>query len=167
MDITLWYAIALGALVALYVTSFLILTFLTKIGPHARILFKKHVYYPQLPKILRGSEKMTRFDFLLTILFLIGLVCCTTVEVHDVAGLRRRSGMISIINLIPLSAGAHMNFLTNACGIRLDVYGRIHRWLGRVAVIEGLVHTIAAVSLQMPDLQVRSDVAGLTVSLLF
>ena len=176
MDITQWYAIALGGLVALYVISFSLLTISKKIGPRAKFQFKqigtdakrqflKHLYYPQIPKALRGSEKTTRFDLLLTIIFLIGIVCSTTIRVHDTAGLRRRSGMISIINLIPLSGGAHMNFLANACGIRLDVYGRIHRWLGRIAVVEGLVHVIAAVSLQKPDLHMLSDMAGLTVSL--
>ena len=114
---------------------------------------------------MRGSEKTTRFDLLLTIIFLIGMVYCTAIRVHDIAGLIRRSGVISIINLIPLSIGAHMNFLTNACGIRLGVYGRIHRWLGRVAVVEGLVHAIAAVSLQKLDLHMLSDIAGLIVSL--
>ncbi|KIW79846.1 hypothetical protein Z517_06461 [Fonsecaea pedrosoi CBS 271.37] len=175
MDVTQWYATALGGLVVLYVISFSLLTVFKKIGPGAKFQFKKigthvkrqflkHVYYPQIPKALRGSEKTTRFDLLLTIIFLIGIVCSTTIRVEDTAGLRRRSGVISIINLIPLFGGAHMNFLTNACGIRLDVYRRIHRWLGRVAVVEGLVHVIAGVSLQKPDLHVLSDIAGLTAT---
>jgi len=93
------------------------------------------------------------------------MVYYTAIRVHNTVGLIRRSGVISIINLIPLSVGAYMNFLTNAYGIRLGVYGRIHRWLGRVAVVEGLVYAIAAVSLQKPDLYVLSDIAGLIVSL--
>lgn len=101
---------------------------------------------------------------MVTIIVLVGMVVCTTIGVHDISGLRRRSGMIAMINLVPLSPGAHMNFLVNFCGIRLGDYGRIHRWLGRMAIVEGIVHTVAALSMKRPDLDMLSDIGGLMVS---
>ena len=71
---------------------------------------------------------------------------------------------MSTINLIPLSLGGQINLIASRYRIRLGAYARIHRWLGKVAIVEGLVHTVAAVSLQKPNLRVQSDVAALIVS---
>ncbi|EXJ56217.1 uncharacterized protein A1O5_12673 [Cladophialophora psammophila CBS 110553] len=183
MDITQWYAIGLSGLVGLYVVTFALITIskkiiprvkllfllvlagLMKIGTYAKRRFLQHVYYPQTHRYLRGSEKITRFDLLVTITFLVGVVVCTVIQVQNIPGLRRRSGLISIINIIPLSLGAHMNLLANVCGIRLGAYGRIHRWLGRVAIVEGLIHTATAVSLKRPNWHMLPDIGGLTATI--
>jgi hypothetical protein len=184
MDITQWYAVALGGVVALSITAkaFLIIFKYAKflalggvvalsitakafliIFKYAKFYFLKYVYYPQIHKHLRGSEKTTGFDVLLIAAFLVGNGLCTTIRVKDIHGLTGRSGLMSIINLMPLSLGASMNLIASRCGIKLGAYARTHRWLGRVAIVEGLIHTAAAVSLQKPDLRMPSDIAGLTV----
>src|SRR3954466_6861381 len=101
MDITQWYAIGLGGLLGLYPITFLSLKVfqkiirpgLQRIGPQVRYKFLKHVYYPQTHRYLRGSEKATRFDLLVTIVFLVAMVVCTAIRVQDIPGLRRRSGL--------------------------------------------------------------------------
>jgi hypothetical protein len=98
------------------------------------------------------------------IVFLVGNILCITIQVKDIPELVRRSGLISTINLMPLTLGPYINRIASYCGLRLDVYARIHRWLGRTAIIEGLVHTAAAASLHTPNLRERSDIAALTVS---
>jgi hypothetical protein len=98
------------------------------------------------------------------IAFLMGNVLYTTIRVKDVPRLIRRSGLMSIIILIPLLLGGYMNLIANHCGIRLGSYTRIHRWLERVAIVQGLVYTAAAVSLQKPDLRIPSDIGGLIIS---
>ena len=175
MDVTEWYAIVLGGLVALSIVAFLLLTIfkktgtflllaIFKAGTYAKLRFLKYVYYPQVHRYLSGSEKTTRFDLVLIFVYLVGITLCTTVQVKDISALTRRSGFISIINLIPLSLGAHMNILANYGGITLSVYSRMHRWLRRVAIAEGLVHTAAAVFLRRPSLRILSDIGGLAVS---
>src|SRR5450432_2567218 len=86
--------------------------------------------------------------------FLIGNILYITIRVKDIPGLIRRSGLIFIIILMPLLLGGYMNLIANYCGIRLGFYARMHRWLGRVVIVQGLVHTAAAVSLQKPDLRI-------------
>jgi hypothetical protein len=98
------------------------------------------------------------------IAFLVGNVLYITIRVKDVPRLTRRSGLISIIILMPLLLEGYMNLIANYCGIRLSSYARMHRWLGRVAIVQGLVHTAAAVSLQKPDLYIPSDIGGLIIS---
>jgi hypothetical protein len=96
--------------------------------------------------------------------FLIENIFYIIIRVKNIPGLIRRSGLIFTIILIPLSLGGHMNLIANHYGIRLDSYARIYRWLGRVAIVQGLVHTAAAVSLQKPDLRISSDIGGLIVN---
>jgi hypothetical protein len=164
MDITQWYAIALGGLVSLFITTCLLLIIFGVARTYAKVYFLKHVFYPQTHRYLRGSGKTTPFDAILIMLFLVGNILCITIRVKDIPELVRRSGLMSTISLMPLSLGAHMNLIASRCGLRLDVYARIHRWLGRTAIIEGLVHTAAAASLHTPNLRERSDIAALTVS---
>ena len=71
---------------------------------------------------------------------------------------------MSIINLTPLLLRAQMNLITSRCRIRLSAYARIHRWLGRVAIVKGLIYTAAAISLRKPNLHIYLDVAALIVS---
>jgi hypothetical protein len=163
MDITQCYAVALGGVVALFIIAKTFLTIFKYTRTYAKFYFLKYVYYPQIHKLLRGSEKTTGFDVLLIVVFLVGNVLCTTIRVKDIHGLTGRSGLMSIINLMPLSLGGHMNLIASRCGIRLGAYSRTHRWLGRVAIVEGLIHTVAAVSLRKSDLRMPSDIAGLTV----
>jgi hypothetical protein len=165
MDDTQWYAIALGGLIGLSVITSLLLASSKKIRTYTKFHFLKHVYYPQVHKYLRGSEKTTRFDLGSICVFLAGIVVCTAIQVKDVTALRRRSGLISIINLIPLSLGSRMNLVASYCGTSLGTYGRMHRWLGRVAIAEGLIHTAAAVSLQKPSLRTLSNIGGLAVGI--
>ena len=44
--------------------------------------------------------------------------------------------------LIPLVLGCHMNSILNLCGLSLDGQSRLYRWIARVALIEGLIHSI-------------------------
>jgi hypothetical protein len=174
MDVTQWYAIALGGVVGLSIITPLLLTIFKetrtyilknfkKTRTYIKFHFLKYVYYPQVYKYLRGSEEITRFNLGLIYVFLAGIVVCTTVQVKDVSTLRRRSGLMSVINLIPLLLGSRMNLVASYCGISLGTYGRAHRWLGRVAIAEGLIHTAAAVSMQKPSLHNLTDIGGLTI----
>ena len=76
MDITQWYAVALGGTVALLIIASILLAILTITRKYAKFRFLKHVYYPQVHKYLRGSEKTTRFDLALIAVFLVGNMLC-------------------------------------------------------------------------------------------
>jgi hypothetical protein len=54
---------------------------------------------------------------------------------------------MSIINLMPLVLGEHINFITNRYRVNLKAYAYIYKWLGGVAILKGLVYIMAAVSL--------------------
>ncbi|KAI9772408.1 MAG: hypothetical protein M1840_000611 [Geoglossum simile] len=161
MDITQWYAVALGAL-AVSSIVFCLFWFIIRVArTYATFYFLKHVFYPQVHKYLRGSGKTTRFDVILIIGFLMGNTLCVTIGVRNTSCLIKRTGLMSIINLMPLALGSHMNLVVNRCGLGPESYGRMHRWLGRVAIIEGFVHSTVAATSQKPDLHDSTQVAAL------
>ena len=68
------------------------------------------------------------------------------------AEVRGRSGTLSLVNMVPLIflAGRN-NPLIPLLRISFDTYNLIHRWLGRLAVIEALIHAIAWLIVQVAD----------------
>jgi hypothetical protein len=163
MDITQWYAVALGGVMALFIAACILLTITKLARTYASFLFMKHVFHRQIPQQLRGSAKTTWFDVVLIGAFSIGNILCTTVNVEDVSDLARRTGLMSIVNLVPLSLGPQMNLIADSCGISHDAFSRTHRYLGRLAIVEGFIHMVIVVSLREPDLRGKQDIAGLTV----
>ncbi|KAF2834469.1 ferric reductase [Patellaria atrata CBS 101060] len=56
--------------------------------------------------------------------------------------LRNRTGVLSVINMVPLFLFAHRNNpLINFCGVSFDTFNLMHRWLGRISVLEAIAHT--------------------------
>ncbi|PVH68072.1 hypothetical protein DL98DRAFT_395368, partial [Cadophora sp. DSE1049] len=173
MDITQWYAVALGSLVVLFHVSHPLLLMMRISGTYIASSFLKHLYHPRVRLNIRGSNryigfssKMARFDVLLVVLFLVGNAVCLSVEVKDVASLIKRSGLLCIINLVPLALGEHMNLVASFCGVRLSAYASMHKWLGRVVMAEGLIHSAAAISSQSLNLQSTFGAAAAGVLLL-
>ncbi|CDM34764.1 hypothetical protein DTO013E5_3321 [Penicillium roqueforti] len=61
-----------------------------------------------------------------------------------VAELRGRSGTLAVLNMIPLFLLAGRNNpLIPLLHISFDTYNLLHRWLGRIVVIESVAHTAA------------------------
>ncbi|KAF7894689.1 uncharacterized protein EAF01_010139 [Botrytis porri] len=58
-----------------------------------------------------------------------------------------QAGLLSTINLIPLGLGGHMNIVADSFGLNPESFNCMHRWIGRVAVIEGVFHTILGIAL--------------------
>lgn len=60
------------------------------------------------------------------------------------AELRGRSGTLALVNMIPLIIFAGRNNpLITLLKISFDTYNLLHRWMGRIVVIESVIHTIA------------------------
>ncbi|KAF7547714.1 hypothetical protein G7046_g8918 [Stylonectria norvegica] len=60
------------------------------------------------------------------------------------AELRGRSGTMSLVNMVPLIIFAGRNNpLIGLLRISFDTYNLLHRWMGRLVVLEAVIHTIA------------------------
>lgn len=75
---------------------------------------------------------------------------------HDrwatLAELRGRAGTLAAVNLVPLIIfAARNNPLIHLLRISFDTYNLLHRWLGRIVVLEAVVHTVAWMVVQVND----------------
>jgi len=59
-----------------------------------------------------------------------------------VAGeLRNRCGILAVMNMLPLFILAGRNNpLIQVCGVSFDTFNLVHRWIGRIVVLEGVAH---------------------------
>ncbi|KAF4451421.1 FAD-binding domain-containing protein [Fusarium austroafricanum] len=167
MDTASWYAISLGSLIVVSIFTYVLLSIIFPIQRRGKILFLRYLAYPQVPKYLRRSGETSWFDIIVLSMFLGANAIVLSVGVSDIAGFIKRSGLISIINLVPLFLGGQMNIIASKCGLGLRTYTRIHRWLGNIAIVEGLLHAIVSISKKTPDLNLRTNVAGLVAASVF
>lgn len=162
MDAAKWYAIALGGSVALFVCICFLLFMIRCLCYYGTFYFLRVVYYRQ---VILFTWVIPYFDLLLLMLFLAVNAFCLrmAIKVKTIPEFLKKSGLIAIVNLMPLYLGSRMNLIGSLCGVGLETYSRIHRWLGRTVIITALIHvTVAAASTKI-NLQTRKDVCGLAV----
>ncbi|KAI5460071.1 ferric reductase like transmembrane component-domain-containing protein [Mariannaea sp. PMI_226] len=118
---------------------------------YAPILNKRHNREIQLSSAVNIGTLPTRFQMLfLTAYFAVNVIFCVIeipfAETVDIAAaqIRNRAGVLSTLNMIPLIILAGRNNpLIPLLGISFDTYILLHRWFGRIAILEALVHTLA------------------------
>lgn len=72
-------------------------------------------------------------------------------EVLDL--LRNRTGVLAVMNMLPLFLLASRNNpFISICGISFDTFNLIHRWIGRVVVLQALAHTLAFMLSMVPEM---------------
>ncbi|MCJ1387789.1 hypothetical protein MMC18_000632 [Xylographa bjoerkii] len=123
---------------------------------------KKHLIYAPLFKSRHMQELQlfgkwgigvipTRFQTIfLTLVIVMNVALCATGIEWSQSGtpnmldhLRNRSGTLAVVNLIPLVImGGRNNPLIQGLKISFDTFNLVHRWFGRIIVIEAVVHTI-------------------------
>ncbi len=124
--------------------------------------FKEHVLYAatfrkrhnqefRLSSALHMGVLPTRFQsvFLACVLGLNVAFCLVGIDFHQpyvktLGVLRNRAGSLAVVNLIPLVVlAARNNPLIALLNISFDNFNLVHRWFGRIAVAEAVVHMLA------------------------
>ncbi|KAG9230484.1 putative ferric reductase transmembrane component 3 [Amylocarpus encephaloides] len=123
--------------------------------------FKRHMLYAPL-KNKRHNRQVclsklgnlgtipSRFhSILITIFLLTNFGFCAWLNYNRpnkwsiIAELRGRTGVMTVVNMIPLIIFAGRNNpLIGILQISFDTYNLMHRWIGRMAVLEAAVHTL-------------------------
>ncbi|KAI9831039.1 MAG: hypothetical protein M1819_005277 [Sarea resinae] len=123
---------------------------------------KKHLLYAPLWKNRHNAEwhlssvinmgtLPSRFHALLLGLYLASnVIYCALLDYGSknqqalLADLRGRSGVLSVVNMIPLIIlTTRNNPLIGMLKVSFDTYNLIHRWMGRIVALEAIVHTAA------------------------
>lgn len=74
-----------------------------------------------------------------------GNVAALSISVHDKLELDKRVATVAAINATILFLGGRTNPWANFLGISLSRYYFFHRWIGRVVIIEGLIHSVLSI----------------------
>lgn len=129
MDVTAKYALAAGGIFSLLLLMQLI--------PRLPKLFKgvstwvlKHLVFPYVLDRHRTVGPWTRAAVLVHLAYIAANVCCLGFRASSVSEAGLRAETLSLINMVPLFAGAHMSFLADTFGLSLNSVRRIHRSVG-------------------------------------
>ncbi|KAL2135424.1 hypothetical protein VTI74DRAFT_8526 [Chaetomium olivicolor] len=118
---------------------------------YAPIFSKRHNREFQLSSALNVGTLPTRMQ----LAFLIGYFatnvafCVITIDYSGpfkqvCALVRNRTGYLATVNMIPLFLMAGRNNpLINLLGVSFDTFNLLHRWLGRIVMLESVAHTLA------------------------
>ncbi|KAJ5126913.1 hypothetical protein N7448_007692 [Penicillium atrosanguineum] len=112
---------------------------------------KRHNREVQLSSAIGMGTLPSRFQTILISFYLASqVIYCLYLDygVNEkaalVAELRGRSGTLAVLNMVPLFLlAARNNPLISILHISFDTYNLIHRWLGRIVVLEAITHTAA------------------------
>ncbi|KAF8862252.1 hypothetical protein BDZ45DRAFT_686999 [Acephala macrosclerotiorum] len=115
----------------------------------APLIHKRHNKEIQLSSAINVGTIPSRLQTLFLAFYLLSnLAYCCILDYHAqptaavLAELRGRSGHLATHNMLPLFLfAARNNPFVALLGISFDTFNLFHRWVGRVAVIEALVHT--------------------------
>ncbi|KIM93505.1 hypothetical protein OIDMADRAFT_61439 [Oidiodendron maius Zn] len=164
-----WYAISIAAIAA-SVLCFYVLENLARLLRASLETIFLQLRYRYINPNWRGLDT-TWLHALLVAALWVGNASYLIVTVRSRQDLLHETAMLFTVNLIPLALGSHMNTIADLLHVGLDGYIRLHRWIGWLAVIEGLVHTAIALAEkpgvksvpQIAAVVAASSVAGLIV----
>ena len=117
----------------------------------APIFSKRHNREFKLSRAINVGTLPTRFQGFLLIGFLAVNIAFCTLSINwsesrknVLKAVRNRTGIMSTINMVPLFLLAGRNNpLIRLLKISFDNYNLIHRWLGRIVVLEAIAHVTA------------------------
>ncbi|KAK4119915.1 hypothetical protein N657DRAFT_626031 [Parathielavia appendiculata] len=114
--------------------------------PYLKVLFARKIRYAALPRWVA----ITRLELLALLLYFgaNSLALALGLPATDVRGFEQRAARLALINMIPLYLGGLANRLADLVGIPLSLYYFAHFWVGRVVVVEVLLHAVLAIALR-------------------
>jgi predicted ferric reductase len=116
---------------------------------YAPIFRKRHNREFQLSSAINMGTLPTRFQFMFLVLYFGTNIAFCVVSIHwdqtfvSVAReVRNRTGILAVVNMVPLFVMASRNNpLISWLNMSFDTFNLLHRWFGRVVVLETLAHT--------------------------
>ena len=124
--------------------------------PTRRLIFsflRKKLLYPLVLQRQKATSNINVFAFLRIILVVAANITACTLKISDRTELAKRCGTLFMINVVPLYLGGRTSLLVDrVLRLPLSEYSLIHRWIGRICVVQGLVHGVINASLSSPSI---------------
>ena len=107
---------------------------------HARYVRKK-LQHPIAFTRPTGSIGVTPLDIITILCFVAANVVCATLRIHTAGQLSLRLSRLCTVNMVMLFVGGRTNlFLDWVIHMPYQRVALIHRWVGRICGLEGVVH---------------------------
>lgn len=163
MDFTFWYAISIVALVATVFILKIMSRVIASVGGRTRLYLHRDIWLPLLISSRyqsRATRAQALFIVLYTVINAFGMGC----GIHTSNDLMIRTGTMASINLIPLLLGGRTNLVAEFLGSSLHTYYLAHHWLGRLAVLQSMLHVGLVLTKGEPWTFHTSQIPGISVS---
>jgi hypothetical protein len=146
LTIIQWYAVSLATLglaVALYRARYQVSAKLSATGLWFRFIFVRwFASFVVIPRKWWWSS-VTVLQFLLFFAYLtVNGLFMGLHSRNDYAVVARRCAMLSSINMMPLFLAGRPSFLVTFLHLPLHVHHLVHHWIGRVSIIQALLHIV-------------------------
>jgi hypothetical protein len=144
MNVTQIYATAAGGFFFVFVIVNLLLR-TARFREWISLLTSKYLTYPYFLNRHRLLGPWSGTDVLVQLIYIAINVFCLSFRVSTISKAGLQAGNLSLVNMIPLFAGAHLSFLADLLGFPLDAYRRVHRSAGSMTFALILFHILIVV----------------------
>lgn len=118
---------------------------------YAPLFGKRHNREFQLSAATNVGTLPTRLQFVFLLGYFATNVAFCVIEIpfatsftEAAALLRNRSGVLAVVNMVPLFLMAGRNNpLISLLNLSFDTFNLLHRWIGRIVILESLCHVLA------------------------
>ncbi|KAM7190660.1 hypothetical protein V8F33_009324 [Rhypophila sp. PSN 637] len=145
-DVLTYYSIGFSAMWATPLLLSLYALFCRRVVP----LFHRQLAKVRYQRIggltrLRLFRGMTHIELLLVSAYIAGNGVVVPLQASKGATITSSAALAASINLVPLLLGGRTSRIADVFGVSRSVYYVAHHWIGRTAIVQGLIH--AAISL--------------------
>ncbi|KAH6658620.1 hypothetical protein BKA67DRAFT_674710 [Truncatella angustata] len=154
MESTQWYAAILGGIISLMLFSLLHIKFTSNAGSWLHLLFLQHLRYRYI-FVQRRWFNLTRLQAVLLAMYIAGNISALSLSYPSHRGieankrdLEQRAAILALTNFCILYYSGSTHQLANWFKIDRDLYAAVHRWVGRVAALEAILHVVVVLMLR-------------------
>lgn len=167
LTITIWYAISLGILVTtIALLSHPSLFIIMLIYNCFKRWFYQELWYPLfIHRRYWGSVSRGQGLFVTAYIVMNGF--CMGLGIQSTTDLISRTGVMASVNMVPLFLGGRTSIVVDLLGVSVHSYYLAHHWIGRVVVVQGLIHAaLVMTNMGIPTFD-AAHVAGISVVMHF
>ena len=143
MELTVIYSLLIGALTIFLVIWRICQVVGRQIYLRCKSQIKKRLYYYVVVARRQGSSDTTLEYSIYLLLFVIANIVACTYKLSRLDELSQRCARLFMFNLVLLYVVCNNGIVTDKLlNIEIANAGFLHRWIGRVCALEGIVHAI-------------------------
>jgi hypothetical protein len=137
--------------IAAFFISFFLFIFLYKYLPRIPIRFIILRCMYTLLINWRYSDSVTYMQALVLLIYSILNGIALGLGIKDKSDFIVRCGIIASINMMLLYLGGRTSIIANYFQVSLHMYYLLHHWIGRIVILQGVLHAVLAISRRPVD----------------